>query len=120
MIRKTLNACILTLLVLALIGCANEAKKASELDQSGSKVPAVEVESPVELSLFIELSYELSDDEVNQYFREPLKNKYPYITLGNVVKGVDRKRDELIAAGELPDLIYTSNVYLPLWPMSLR
>lgn len=86
----------------ALTGCG-----ASGTEQPGD-VP--KEQKPVELSLYVDIPDEFSDDDINRYIREPLKKKLPHITVGEVIKrGTGTQREDVLATGGFPDLIYTSN-----------
>lgn len=50
----------------------------------------------------------ISDEDFQQYIAEPVKRKYPNITLELVKTGTGTMPEDLLAAGDFPDLIYTS------------
>ncbi|MFC3769042.1 ABC transporter substrate-binding protein [Paenibacillus sp. GCM10012303] len=56
-----------------------------------------------------------TDHDLNKTFIEPIQKKYPNVSV-ELIKG--RKLEELAAAGEIPDLIITSNYYL-IQPLDL-
>ncbi|MDF2726205.1 MAG: transporter substrate-binding protein [Paenibacillus sp.] len=101
--KKTLGIIgTLLLAVIALAGCGK--------DGSEPSADAVKEQKPVELSLYVDIPDEFSDDDINRYIREPLKKKHPHITIGTVIKrGTGTQREDVLATGEFPDLIYTSN-----------
>jgi multiple sugar transport system substrate-binding protein len=103
---------------LALSGCSSsQSPSGAATDDSGKKeatsVPTVPTD-PVTLTLFHETS--LSDVDFQTFFVEPLKKKYPYITLELVGKanGTTKPYEELIAANETPDLILADNDWFML------
>lgn len=52
----------------------------------------------------------LLDDEFNRYLVEPVKKKYPWITVEREPYGTGRSLTELVAAGEAPDLVAQTNI----------
>ena len=65
-------------------------------------------EPDVELKLFT--STVLSDDEYQSLFVEPLKKTHPEITLTRLPE--DAKIEDLITAGNIPDIIFGSAIFL--------
>lgn len=57
----------------------------------------------------------ISDEEFKNYFVEPIKKKYPNITLEIVREGKGTSPEELLTSGAFPDLIYTSNPSIPFF-----
>jgi multiple sugar transport system substrate-binding protein len=66
---------------------------------------------PVTLKFYVNVT-RLSELEFQTYFVEPLKQKYPHITL----QKLEGEIDKLVAAGEIPDLIMSDND----WHMPLK
>lgn len=56
----------------------------------------------------------LSDAEFDQYFVQPIQKKYPNVTLTPIYSGKTGSLDpdNILASGESPDIIYTSNYSL--------
>ncbi|MDF2721664.1 MAG: family 1 extracellular solute-binding protein [Paenibacillus sp.] len=111
--KKAVPFCLLTALAVALSACSSSSSGGDT--KATEPAPAVKkTEQPVELSLYVDLPSEISDDEINQYLREPLKKKLPHITIKDVIRsGKGTERATLIAAGTFPDLMYSSNLYIP-------
>jgi multiple sugar transport system substrate-binding protein len=66
---------------------------------------------PVSLSMYV-AGADISDSEVAQYFIGPLKESHPHISLEVVREGQGKNLPDLLAAGQVPDIIYTSNANL--------
>jgi multiple sugar transport system substrate-binding protein len=97
--------------MLALTGCGsnsagNSAGTTSGAGENGGSQPAkVEVSTnPVTLTFFVS-AVKLTDKEFQLFMLDPLKKKYPYITL----QKLDGKLDDLVAGNQTPDLILTDN-----------
>ena len=90
---------------------ANASGSAAPSDDSGSKYT-----EPVTLT-FYQFYAGLSDKELDQYFIQPLKKKFPNVTLKKIYSGLQGPLDayNILASGENPDLIYTSNYSLPIF-----
>jgi multiple sugar transport system substrate-binding protein len=61
---------------------------------------------PVKLSLFLG-GGQLSDDEFQKYFVKPVQQKFPSITMDFVKRGKGTQITDLVAAGTVPDIIFT-------------
>ncbi|MDF2724031.1 MAG: family 1 extracellular solute-binding protein [Paenibacillus sp.] len=111
--RKAIGVCAISAVAIALSGCGGGGGQPKQSEQAVGQATTKQAE-PVELSLYVDLASELSEDEINEYIREPLKKKLPHITIGKAVyKGKGTERDTLIAAGTFPDLTYTTSTYIP-------
>jgi multiple sugar transport system substrate-binding protein len=94
--------------VLLLAGCSSgKPADSGKTEESGLKVST----DPVTLKFYVNVT-RLSDLEFQNLYVEPLKKKYPYITL----QKLEGKLEELVAAGETPDLIMSDND----WHMPLK
>ncbi|MDB5083300.1 MAG: hypothetical protein JWN30_186 [Bacilli bacterium] len=85
---------VLALIVTVFVACS-------------SPPPAVDTVSkdPVTLTVYTYFM-NISDDEINQYLVQPLKEKYPNITLNFIRKGVPK---DVVASDTIPDIAITSN-----------
>ena len=116
---KAFTALLLTA-SLALSGCSSTKSPSSAApDDSGKKeaAPAFTVPTdPVTLKLLVH-GVSLSDVDFQTFYVEPLKKKYPHITLELQTKtnGTAAALEKLIAANDLPDIILLDNDwYMPL------
>lgn len=97
-------------LMVAVSGCGGGQAADSNEPNNSVKEPVADT-SPVTLRVF--LQQVLSDDEVQKLLVEPLKAKYPNLSLEIQRPGKDVTIDSLIASGETPDIIYAFNGILP-------
>lgn len=110
----------LLMVILVAAGCSSDepSTPANESTSSGNstsdvKEEEVKLEIPtddVTLKLFANVG--LTDEEFELFFKGPIENHYPNITL---VK-LNGSLDELIASREIPDIIFSDND----WHMPLR
>jgi multiple sugar transport system substrate-binding protein len=99
-------------LIFGIAGCGGSADNSSQSNASvGAKNPSEQTgqaaqvsqsTEPVTLSLFLESA--MSDEDLQRSLYEPLKKKYPYITVNAIKKDKSTTINTLIAAGETPDL----------------
>lgn len=87
---------------------------------TGAKQPAagqapVQVQDPVSLTLFRYYAG-LTEQEFNQYIAEPIKAKFPYVTINYVSAKTTNasELEQMLASGDPADLIFTSNYSLPV------
>ncbi|CAG7636373.1 ABC transporter substrate-binding protein [Paenibacillus allorhizosphaerae] len=94
-------------LAVALAGCTKDEK---------SEGPGTAAShEPVKLIVY-SYSAGIQDSEFQKFFVEPIRNKYPNISMQLVSRNGDKNTPEqVIASGELPDLILTSNVYIGMF-----
>jgi len=97
---------------LALAGCGKEAATGTGTGTAGEKAGAVNPDAynnePVTLTFYSHNASVLNNAELDALVTNAIKTKYPNIT-PQLVTG--SKLDQLIAAGEVPDVILTSNYY---------
>jgi multiple sugar transport system substrate-binding protein len=94
-------------LALPLAGC-------SKASQEKGKEAAVDT-TPVKLMVY-SYSAGIVDSEFEKFFVKPVQQKYPNITFELVTRQADNNTPEkIIASGNLPDLILTSNVYVGMF-----
>ena len=83
-----------------LSGCGGEKTK---LQQEASAAP-----KSTELTVY-KSGLNLTDTEFQTFFVEPVKKKYPEITLKLVADAAGSKPEDLLAANAFPDIIFTAN-----------
>jgi multiple sugar transport system substrate-binding protein len=88
-------------MVTVFTGCG---KASTEKADSGKSQDEKTSSEPVTLKVF-QISAALTDKEFEDYFVQPVKKKYPNITL-EIVRNGDSKIADLVAAGTPPDIIY--------------
>jgi multiple sugar transport system substrate-binding protein len=91
---------------------ADDGKKAEETTKADAKPSAPQVSSePVELLLYSNLSND--DDYINDVFVKPVKAKYPNISIKYLQRSPGQTPTDLVASGNIPDLIIGSilNLY---------
>jgi len=117
--RVTLLSLVLTLIVTVIAACGGNttstpepAKQPNKETQGGNhtktEVKAEETSKPVTLT-FWNYGNTITDTEFEKLIVEPTKEKYPHITLERIRTDADVKPEDLLAAGNLPDIIYTSS-----------
>lgn len=123
--RKTLWVVFMSaLLALALIGCA-EKETGSESEQNngpsdqGDQSPVVntppqeEVKDPDPVKLDVYISgTSLTDTEFEKFLADPIRRKYPHMTLQLIRDGQGTTITDLVTAGDFPDIAITSNTSL--------
>ncbi|CAG7642061.1 hypothetical protein PAESOLCIP111_04300 [Paenibacillus solanacearum] len=103
----------LLIAALAVTGCSSAKPAASGDTKTGDTEFKVSTD-PVTLKFFANVS--LTDVEYKMFFVDPLKAKYPHITL----EKMEGSLDKLIVAGEMPDLIFSDNDWhMPLVALDL-
>jgi multiple sugar transport system substrate-binding protein len=98
-------------LLIAVMGCSNgeqgdknsTAQTTQEPKESQASPP-----QPVELSIFVAPGH-VNDADFQLIFTEPLKKKYPHITLKAVRPGKGSQIGDLVNTNQAPDLVYTWN-----------
>ncbi|WP_028550143.1 ABC transporter substrate-binding protein [Paenibacillus sp. UNC451MF] len=94
-------------LSVALSGCAKE--------EAGEAPVKSESNEPVKLVVY-SYSSGIQESEFQKFFVEPVQKKYPNISMQLVSRNGDKDTPEqIIASGNLPDLILTSNVYIGMF-----
>ncbi|GAA4843015.1 sugar ABC transporter substrate-binding protein [Paenibacillus vulneris] len=104
------GAAVLSLVLLAGMLSACGGKETA----TGKDQPAVKEENkdPVTVTFGIRPSY-MTDNEIQRYIIDPVKKKYPYITV-DIVKLDDKNNsfEKLLVAGALPDINVTNSLTL--------
>lgn len=96
-------------LITALAGCS---QGIGAKDDKVSVQPKVTNE-PITLTLYQHAA--ISNEEIDKFIVKPVQKKYPNISFNIVRKGTGTNPEELVAAGIVPDLIYTTDANTPLW-----
>src|SRR5690606_8969582 len=113
--RMLVQLILISMAVIIWIGCSNEQSTTDHQpnSSSGPEVKAPEtpeipknMEPPKPVTLTFLNGNGLNDQEFELLFVNPVQKKYPHIT---VVKTSTNNINNLIAAGETPDLISTHN-----------
>jgi multiple sugar transport system substrate-binding protein len=99
------------IMAFALAACSGENKGAvSSKDFSKTENVPQAPAQPVTLKVFQQYAT-LSDDEFNSLIAEPVKKKFPHITMEIVRATAKIGAQELIASGEMPDLLFVPHTY---------
>ncbi|MDF2724202.1 MAG: transporter substrate-binding protein, partial [Paenibacillus sp.] len=99
---KRLVSLLCAVALTALVSACGKSKGSEPADDQ----PFVLSKEPVALRF---LYSGLSDKELQIYFIDPMQQKYPNIKIEFIKKGTGTQLTDLIAAGEIPDLIMDSN-----------
>jgi len=94
---------LLTVLII-LSGCGNREEGSAGQDGTGVATDAANLQ-PVTIRMF-QSSVSITDEQFNSFFVEPVGKKYPHITM-ELVRGSNGKAEQMVAAGEFPDMIFT-------------
>jgi multiple sugar transport system substrate-binding protein len=86
---------------LCLLGCG----QSTDSNDKTAENKAVSTVSQEQVTLKIFTNVPLTDTEFQNYLVDPVKNKYPYITLQQTTSA-DQKLENLISAQDIPDIIY--------------
>ncbi|MDF2723105.1 MAG: transporter substrate-binding protein [Paenibacillus sp.] len=114
----------LSALAILLSGCGGAAKSPDA--GTGSTAPSATKEiapvakidnKPVTLSMFLNQS--LSDDEFQRIVVDPVKKKYPNITINLIRSGGNNTLNNMLTTGQQLDLIYYSPNLYPLHDLDL-
>jgi multiple sugar transport system substrate-binding protein len=95
------------MLLTIMSGCSNQGAGAAKTEAQAT--PAEN--KPVTIRVGVKAQGYLTDEEFARYFSEPVKKKYPWITVEKVIyasKGAQLA--DLVAAGTVPDIVVTNNV----------
>ncbi|WP_284645946.1 ABC transporter substrate-binding protein [Paenibacillus silviterrae] len=96
-------------MITVLAGCGGGGQGTGNDRQSDApKTPVVDT-SPATLKVYLSNS-SLTDQDLNTLIGEPLKKKYPHISIEAIKPGKGTSIAELVAAGQPPDIIYTNNL----------
>ncbi|WP_248929641.1 ABC transporter substrate-binding protein [Paenibacillus hamazuiensis] len=101
----------LALLLMALQGCSGGASvpQTGPNGEAGRQEQAKPANEPVTLKFAVTKGW-FGPGELDKYIIEPVKKKYPHITLEIIDTGAkDQSLDKVVAAGISPDLVMTAN-----------
>ncbi|MDF2715856.1 MAG: family 1 extracellular solute-binding protein [Paenibacillus sp.] len=109
MSRKGASIFIASLLVPSiLVGCTKGGDATT--NEANTKSPEVHFfNKPTTIRMY-QSSANISDNEFRELIAEPVKKKFPNVTMEIVRPPI--KREDLISAGEFPDLVYTNTVVI--------
>lgn len=89
-------------MLLVLSACGE--KDAANQTEEGSSKENYEISTdPVTLDLVMSW---VSDEEFERYFEEPVRKRYPFITLNRIK---DANLDEMVATGNIPDILQSAS-----------
>jgi multiple sugar transport system substrate-binding protein len=114
-LKHSRYAMLYCLLILALTACAgakdtDKVSSASEQDSAATNVQQAP-KQPVTIKVF-QYQATISDDEFKSLLAEPVQKKFPYMTL-EMVRGTGKVgAPELVASGDMPDLLYVPHTYM--------
>ncbi|MCC2687009.1 MAG: family 1 extracellular solute-binding protein [Paenibacillaceae bacterium] len=116
--RNNFHFLVIFVLVLAVLaGCGGQqAAQPTAQDGGNSAQPAAAPKvstEPVTLKMF-QSSTKITDEQFATLIADPVKKKYPYITI-ELVRGDNNKATEAVAAGEFPDMIFTGIGTIPFY-----
>ncbi|WP_239634148.1 extracellular solute-binding protein [Paenibacillus sp. H1-7] len=107
MINKTRYTAAAAVLLLLLQGCSSGKEAAVIEEQKGEQ--QAESKEPVTLTLFVQASSaNFTEKDFQTFVGDPVAKKYPHITITYVPKGQGSQLNDLITAGQTPDIIYGS------------
>jgi multiple sugar transport system substrate-binding protein len=110
--NRLLLGLISGLLLFFLASCAGQEGVKQAQDASGTgENPVKQAEpkaDPVHLG-FYQFSGSITDEEFQTLVVNPVKKKYPNITLELIRSGKGTTPEELVAAGNMPDIIFTGS-----------
>ncbi|MCU6710197.1 extracellular solute-binding protein [Paenibacillus sp. J5C_2022] len=116
--RKFAPVAILLLIVMMLFAaCSNEPAepnaskgtpeptKAATTSEPSNKAAEDEKPEPVTIKVYSHWPNMPSDDDFQQFFVEPLKKSHPHITLERIKPAEGMRIQDLVAAGDIPDIL---------------
>jgi multiple sugar transport system substrate-binding protein len=110
MLRTKILAVWMVALTIVVTACGQSAGQSDESAPTGAKnstvVPVISTE-PVTLQIF-QQGASLSDGEFNNLMVEPIKKKYPNISLELIRNAKGATPPDLVAAGTFPDIVFSS------------
>ncbi|CAG7598362.1 hypothetical protein PAESOLCIP111_00219 [Paenibacillus solanacearum] len=99
--NKRLSVIVSSLAALSLLAACSGGKT------TPSAPDAQAPNKPVTIKLYQWVA--VPDDQWQQLYVEPVKKKYPHITLEQITRGKGTNPEELVTAGEFPDIFTISN-----------
>ncbi|WP_158301713.1 ABC transporter substrate-binding protein [Paenibacillus mesophilus] len=99
----------LSLLLFATACSSGNDGKASEQPAGDNKAPPKVSTEPVTIKFALSMGW-LGPDEFKNYVEEPVKKRFPYITIEPIdLSKPDNSFDKLMASGVIPDLVMTAS-----------
>jgi multiple sugar transport system substrate-binding protein len=112
--KKWVTFLLVVVMALSMTGCGQSGSTGASGTADGTaggaatgKAAAEQEMGPLTLSIF-QQGASISDDEYNNLIIEPIKKKYPSVTLQLIRTGKGTTREDLIAAGSFPDIVFSS------------
>ena len=99
--RKLYLTAVIGATALAAAGCGVQKQSAGSFAPDSGK----EDDKPVKLTVY-QRSANISNEEFRMFIAEPVKRKYPHITLELVRTSNENSPQNLIASGGMPDLVF--------------
>ncbi|WP_028551524.1 ABC transporter substrate-binding protein [Paenibacillus sp. UNC451MF] len=112
--KKKLSIIVCSLAAVGLLAGCSGGKPAQE--STSTAAPKAEAK-PVTIKIYQWVA--VADDQWQQLYVEPVKKKYPHITLEQVTRGKGTNPEELVASGEFPDIFTISNDIRPYTNLGL-
>ncbi|WP_284639306.1 ABC transporter substrate-binding protein [Paenibacillus silviterrae] len=107
MLKKIVTISCSVCLAVALTGCTKD---------GNSEGPGIAANKEQVKLIVYSYSSGIQDSEFQKFFVEPVHKKYPNISMELVSRNGDiNTPEQVIASGQLPDLILTSNVYIGMF-----
>ncbi|MCC2686076.1 MAG: extracellular solute-binding protein family 1 [Paenibacillaceae bacterium] len=119
--RKTRIAALLLSFAMVLAACSSNAPKAANPNTGGdtpdpakSAMPTVTVNEPVTLKMF-QHSANITDDEFTRFIADPVKKKYPNVSMEMVRQAPNMTVETIVASGSYPDLYFIAHADIPYY-----
>ncbi|WP_218095312.1 ABC transporter substrate-binding protein [Paenibacillus solanacearum] len=102
-------AALSLLLFATACSSGNDGKSAGEQPAAEKNAPPQVSTEPVTIKFALSMGW-LGPDEFQKYVEEPVKKRYPYITIEPIdLSKPENGFDKLMAAGNIPDLVMTAS-----------
>ncbi|CAG7626912.1 ABC transporter substrate-binding protein [Paenibacillus allorhizosphaerae] len=110
MVRNIAIAISGALIAAALTGCGAGGNEAGGVVKEGKPGEPVNTatQGPVELTFYLQTTI----DDVDKYIVQHVQKKFPNVTLKIVKRGKGQELSDLIAAGQVPDIVWEGLWYL--------
>jgi multiple sugar transport system substrate-binding protein len=101
------------ILITLAAGCGKASEQSGSVNNNNAvSSEKTEKQEPITLK-FYQFGLALTDADFEKLFVGPVKNKFPYITLQLIRVGTGMQPEDLLTAGEFPDIIFSSNPNIP-------
>jgi multiple sugar transport system substrate-binding protein len=98
----------ITVLVGITAGCGSAGSSENSPEAAKAGASAQEKHDPITM-LFYQYGNALTDADYQKLFADPVKKKFPYITMNLVKAAAGTNPPDMIASGQFPDVIFSSN-----------